>query len=126
MHSVSRDIDAPAHIAWRLLIDTAEWPRWGPSVRAVEAPQRRIGPGMRGRIQTPPGLWLPFDITAWQPGEVVESYHRLAVSPDLPPGDYTLVAGLYNPADFTRLPATNESGQPIPNNAAPIGQVTLP
>jgi len=69
MHSVSLDINAPAHIAWRLLIDTVEWPRWGPSVRAVDAPQRLIGPGIRGRIQTPPGLWLPFEITAWQAGE---------------------------------------------------------
>ena len=64
---VSLDIDAPARVAWRLLIDTAEWPRWGPSVRAVDAPERLIGPGMRGRVQTTPGLWLPFEITAWEP-----------------------------------------------------------
>ncbi|MGB5735706.1 MAG: SRPBCC family protein [Thiohalocapsa sp.] len=69
MHSVSLDIDAPAHVAWRLLIDTAEWPGWGPSVRAVDVPDRLIGPGMRGRVQTTLGLWLPFEITAWQAGE---------------------------------------------------------
>ena len=38
-------------------------------MRAVDAPHRLIGPGMRGRIQTPPGLWLPFEITAWVSGE---------------------------------------------------------
>ena len=69
MHSVSLGIDAPAGVAWRLLIDTAEWPRWGPSVRAVEAPQRLIGPGMRGRVQTRLGLWLPFELTDWQAGD---------------------------------------------------------
>jgi hypothetical protein len=69
MHRVSLDIDAPARIAWHLLIDTAEWPRWGPSVRAVDTPDPLIGPGMRGRVQTSVGLWLPFEITAWQAGE---------------------------------------------------------
>jgi hypothetical protein len=67
MHAEHRDIDAPASVAWRLLVDTSEWPRWGPSVRAVEAPSRVIGPGMRGRVQTATGLWLPFEITHWEP-----------------------------------------------------------
>ena len=69
MHSVSRVIRTPAPVAWLLLIDTAEWPRWGPSVRAVDAPERLIQPGMRGRVQTTPGLWLPFESTAWPPRE---------------------------------------------------------
>lgn len=62
------DIPVPAAIAWRLLTDTEAWPRWGPSVRAVDAPKRVIGPGMRGRVQTTPGLWLPFEITDWLAG----------------------------------------------------------
>ena len=33
----------------------------------VEPPAHRIGLGMRGRIQTPVGLWLPFEITRWEP-----------------------------------------------------------
>ncbi len=52
------------------LIDTREWPIRGPSVRAVETPADLIGPGMRGRIQTPVGLWLPFQITRWEPEHV--------------------------------------------------------
>lgn len=67
MHQVDRIIEAPASLAWRILIDTREWPLWGPSVRAVEAPSALIGPGQRGRIQTPVGLWLPFEITHWEP-----------------------------------------------------------
>jgi hypothetical protein len=68
VHQVDRIIEAPAGVAWRILIDTREWPIWGPSVRAVEAPAQLIGPGMRGRIQTPLGLWLPFEVTRWEPG----------------------------------------------------------
>ena len=61
------DIAAPASVAWQLLTDTHEWPRWGPSVRAVDSPQRLIGPGVQGRVQTAAGLWLPFAITDWEP-----------------------------------------------------------
>ena len=68
MHVVSLNIPTCAQVAWHLLIDTDEWPRWGPSVRAVDTPERLIGPGMRGRVQTSVGLWLPFEITDWVPG----------------------------------------------------------
>lgn len=63
-------IPAPAPVVWRLLTDTRAWPRWGPSVRAVETPHRFIQPGDEGRVQTAIGLWLPFRITAhdWEPG----------------------------------------------------------
>jgi hypothetical protein len=67
MHVEARDIAAPATVVWRLLIDTREWPQWGPSVRAVDSPQRLIGPGLRGRVQTAAGLWLAFEITGWEP-----------------------------------------------------------
>jgi hypothetical protein len=59
-------IQAPSSVAWRLLIDTGEWPHWGPSVRAVDCSTRFIGPDTRGRVQTVLGLWLPFRITAWE------------------------------------------------------------
>jgi len=67
MLTEQRDIAAPASVAWRLLIDTQQWPNWGPSVRAVDAPVRYVSPGVRGRVQTAVGLWVPFEITDWQP-----------------------------------------------------------
>lgn len=68
MLQAEREIAVPAAVAWRLLIDTEAWPAWGPSVRAVDAPSRLIGPGVRGRVQTSLGLWLPFQITRWRDG----------------------------------------------------------
>lgn len=65
---VAVTLDVPAAVAWRLLTDTDAWPQWGPSVRAVDSPQRFITEGMRGRVRTTPGLWLPFEITDWQAG----------------------------------------------------------
>lgn len=38
-----------------------------PSVSAVNSPQRLIDLGLRGRVQSAPGLWLPFAITDWAP-----------------------------------------------------------
>lgn len=36
-----------------------------------------------------------YPTTLWQPGEFVTDVHTIAVSPDLPPGDYALEVGLY-------------------------------
>jgi hypothetical protein len=68
MLQVTATIAAPAAVAWRLLTDTHAWPQWGPSVRAVDTPARCISAGMRGRVQTTFGLWLPFEITDWAEG----------------------------------------------------------
>jgi hypothetical protein len=68
MLRTSLEIAVPADDAWQLLIETAAWPRWGPSVRAVESPARFIDRGTRGRVQTALGLWLPFEITQWRTG----------------------------------------------------------
>jgi hypothetical protein len=62
------ELPTSAATAWRLLTDTETWPQWGPSVRAVDAPERLIGPGSCGRVQTVAGVWLPFEITRWLPG----------------------------------------------------------
>jgi len=68
MLEVSETIASSAAVAWALLTDTHAWSQWGPSVRAVEAPTRFITAGMRGRVQTTPGLWLPFQIADWEEG----------------------------------------------------------
>lgn len=49
----------------------------------------------------PAGGRLPT--SAWLPGELVRDEHRLTLKPDLPPGNYRLVAGLYLLATGQRL-----------------------
>lgn len=41
----------------------------------------------------------------WQPGEIVIDHQLLALPADLPPGQYSLEVGLYNPDGSGRLPA---------------------
>jgi hypothetical protein len=80
---------------------------------------------LAAQSDVPPASGL-YPISAWQPGEIVTSHHRLELPPGLPGGTYTLLAGLYHPIDWTRLSPRDADGQPLPDDAAPIGQLTLP
>jgi uncharacterized protein YndB with AHSA1/START domain len=66
---VSRTIDASPEAAWEVLTDTSRWPEWGPSVKAVECPERFIRRGSRGRVQTAVGVWAPFVVTRYEDGK---------------------------------------------------------
>ncbi len=60
-------LDAPVSEVWRLITDTHAWPRWGPTVRAVDCADRYIRAGSIGRVLTPIGLWLPFTVERFEP-----------------------------------------------------------
>ncbi len=66
--AVAREMDVDPDVAWELLVDTAQWPRWGPSVRDVDLPAGRLGPGAEGRVCTAIGLWLPFRVSTFDEG----------------------------------------------------------
>jgi hypothetical protein len=54
----------------------------------------------------PTYLWFP----KWLPGQTVDDPYRLAIPPDLPPGDYYLEAGMYGMTSLRRLPVVNLAG----------------
>ncbi|MBD1401338.1 SRPBCC family protein [Pelovirga terrestris] len=60
-------IGASPQQVWNVLIDTHQWPVWGPSVRAVQSPRRYIDDGLKGCLQTVLGFWVPFEITGFEP-----------------------------------------------------------
>jgi hypothetical protein len=78
-------IDSSAANVWNLLVDTQQWPVWGPSVRAVICPDRYIGLHSTGRIQTSLGVWVGFTITdfiehtywSWRVAGIPATGHRL-------------------------------------------------
>jgi hypothetical protein len=51
--------------------------------------------------------------TSWQPGEVIRDNYGLQLPPDLPPGEYRLIAGLYQPDNLQRLVVTDSGGHPL-------------
>jgi 4-amino-4-deoxy-L-arabinose transferase-like glycosyltransferase len=62
-----------------------------------------------------------YPTSLWAPGEIIADTHALDLS-ILPPGDYYLLAGLYNPNTGERLPAFGPEG-PLPNHAVNVGTV---
>jgi hypothetical protein len=60
---ISEEVDAPCNEVWRVMTDTSLWPRWGPSIRNVECPDKHIKRGSTGRIQLFSGLWIKFVVT---------------------------------------------------------------
>jgi hypothetical protein len=62
----------------------------------------------------------------WVAGEYVLDTHLLALPPDLPAGDYSLAAGLYDPISGQRLPAISAGGQPYADNAVRFNTIPLP
>ena len=66
--SASIEIDAPAAAVWRLVAEFDNWPKWGPTVKAVDSAADAVGVGVTGRVKTVAGPWLPFAITEVEPG----------------------------------------------------------
>jgi len=61
----------------------------------------------------------------WTVGTVVADTHRILLPAGLPPGEYTLIAGLYN--DFNeRLSSIDPAGVAHPNRAVPLETIQLP
>ncbi|MBN1992136.1 MAG: glycosyltransferase family 39 protein [Anaerolineae bacterium] len=82
------------------------------------------------RITPPPEQAAGFDgppvqgaypTSLWAPGEIIVDSHPLDLS-NLPPGEYNLRVGLYNPATGERLPAFGPDGL-LPDYAVKVGVV---
>jgi uncharacterized protein YndB with AHSA1/START domain len=87
MLNVARTMAAPPSAAWAVLTDLDAWPRWGPTVQGAELVEP--GPlrlGSRGKVWTPIGVSLPFEITefddghawAWKVAGVPATRHAVA------------------------------------------------
>lgn len=63
---------APAAVVWDILVDTARWPAWGPTVSGATVRTggdgTRIGPGATGTVRTALGPHLGFAVTDFDPG----------------------------------------------------------
>jgi hypothetical protein len=53
---------------WDILVDLDAWPRWGLTVAAAEIEGGLLTLGTKGRVFTPVGVPLPFEITEFVPG----------------------------------------------------------
>ncbi|RLC53759.1 MAG: hypothetical protein DRI80_19820, partial [Chloroflexota bacterium] len=56
--------------------------------------------------------------TSWAPGQVIVDEIGLPVAADAPAGTYHIAVGMYDGASGGRLPVTDGSGQPLPDDQA--------
>ncbi len=74
--------------------------------------------------------WTPQDdlgclpTSAWQPNRLVVDRQKLALPPNVPPGQYRLVVGWYYPLTGQRLPLTAGDAHE-PGDVTPLGPVTV-
>jgi hypothetical protein len=67
-----------------------------------------------------------YPTSRWQSGEVVVDEFDLPLPVGLTPGDYRLVAGMYNPITGLRLPAFDVNGQRLPEDWVTLIHSTVP
>jgi hypothetical protein len=88
-----------------ILAVTLYWQGLGPTAVPYTAFVHLVdGQGhIRGQRDGQPGGG-DWPTTGWARGEILADVYELAVSPDAPPGSYTLEIGLYDPESGSRLP----------------------
>ncbi len=66
-----------------------------------------------------------YPTTAWAVGDRVVDRFAIPIRQDAPPGVYHLVVGMYNLATGERLPAVDERGQRLPDDAITLSDVEV-
>ncbi len=66
-----------------------------------------------------------FSTRAWQPEITVPDTHRLTLPPNLSPGRYQVVVGLYQHETGTRLPVWNADGEEQANGSWPLVEIEV-
>ena len=66
-----------------------------------------------------------FPTSLWRAGDRFIDPHYLPLPPDLPPGEYPLLAGLYDPTTGEREPVWDAAGHPVPGRAVRLGRLTV-
>lgn len=61
----------------------------------------------------------------YRAGDGIDQVHRIVLKPELPSGEYRLLAGIYDREGGARWPA-RQSGQPALNDLVELGAITVP
>jgi uncharacterized protein YndB with AHSA1/START domain len=86
MPTVELAIAAPPEAVWKVLVDLKAWPVWGPTVSGAELDgPGPLALGSTGKVWTPVGVPLPFEITefvvdrvwAWRVAGVPATRHEV-------------------------------------------------
>jgi uncharacterized membrane protein len=70
-----------------------------------------------------PSWEVPLPTSTWQPGEMLQDRHLLALPPDLPSGKYRLEMGVYYWQTLARLPVVENGG--VVGDVVELGSVDI-
>lgn len=65
-----------------------------------------------------------YPTSQWQPGEIIMDWFDIPLPAGLPPGDYEMTAGWYDPVTAARAPVA-EADAPLPGDRAIIGRLAI-
>jgi hypothetical protein len=65
-----------------------------------------------------------FPTSTWLPGEIVLDQHTLTPTGQTPPGEYTIVVGIYHQPSDERLPVADAAGKAL-GDALPLATINL-
>ena len=65
---------------------------------------------IQGQADSPPSAGT-YPTSVWDAGEVIADLHTISLRPNLPPGEYRLAIGLYDPETGQRLGKIEENGK---------------
>ncbi len=63
--------------------------------------------------------------TTWRVGETIDDRYGLLIPPGIPPGDYLIEIGMYDPATLARVPAFDENGKRLEDDRVILGMVRV-
>jgi hypothetical protein len=66
-----------------------------------------------------------YPTSLWDPGEIIRDVVRVPMPAQVPPGEYEIVAGLYEFASGVRLPVTDAAGERAPDDAIALTTITV-
>ena len=79
-----------------------------------QRPTQRDAPPWQGRFPT----------SAWRPGSLVVDANDIYLPPGLPPGEYRVVVGMYEPIGGARPPVTLD-GAPLPAGSVEVATISV-
>jgi hypothetical protein len=62
---------------------------------------------------------------SWVAGEYLRDVYRIVLPAQLPPGEYQLEIGMYDPTTVRRLPVLDSSGSPLPDDRLLFGDLRI-
>lgn len=113
-----------ADLAWERYADLDRWAGWAPQISGVDAPERRLRPGLRGTVRAAGVLRVPFEVLAVDDAARTWSW-RVSLGPIRLHLDHGVEDTPYAGGRGTRTWLVTEGPAPVVLPYTPVANVAL-